>query len=363
MTQNRLILRQIVIYLFVIGMAVGFGWQADTAYARVSLTDLQNQINDLQGQVDALEGARNDDNRPDFQTQIDDIAINTELLNIICTNSPALCSDEVEVTFTTCGQSGHTRPAPGQCDAAYAGINGLDGAVTVTDGYQSWVVPQTGTYSIEAWGAQGGTQHYGIGGRGARMKGEFDLTGGQVLVIVVGQKGSDGSSFQVGGGGGTFVALNGDTPLIVAGGGGGAGNCSGYNLAQMDGKSAIGDGNGGSGGNNGTWCGCGGDGSPGGGFATDGTPSGGDAFLNGAVGDDTERPGQCVDSGLGGFGGGGNGGNGGGGGGGYEGGDGGGSISGTSPGKGGESFNTGANPEGEDGVLTGDGQVVIKLIL
>ena len=108
-------------------------------------------------------------------------------------------------------------------------------------------------------------------------------------------------------------------------------------------------------------CGCGGDGSPGGGFFTSGTPSGGGSYLGGALGDNTERPDQCVDSGLGGFGGGGNGGNGGGGGGGYEGGDGGG-LGGdfdAATGRGGESYNDGANPLGEDGVSLGEGSVTI----
>jgi len=55
MTQNRPTFRQIIIYLFVIGLATGFGWQADYAYARVSLTDLQNQIDDLQAQINAMQ--------------------------------------------------------------------------------------------------------------------------------------------------------------------------------------------------------------------------------------------------------------------------------------------------------------------
>jgi len=41
-------MRQVVISVFVVGLAIGFGWQADTAYARISLTDLQNQIGELQ---------------------------------------------------------------------------------------------------------------------------------------------------------------------------------------------------------------------------------------------------------------------------------------------------------------------------
>ena len=62
---------------------------------------------------------------------------------------------------------------------------------------------------------------------GARVRGDFTLQRGQVLKIMVGQQGKDGGSYDVGGGGGTFVALDDNTPLIVAGGGAGAGNCGG----------------------------------------------------------------------------------------------------------------------------------------
>ena len=58
------------------------------------------------------------------------------------------------------------------------------------------------------------------GGRGAYMSGEFILSEGDVLKILVGQQGS-GSSSAAGGGGGTFVATDSNTPLLVAGGGSG----------------------------------------------------------------------------------------------------------------------------------------------
>ena len=91
-----------------------------------------------------------------------------------------------------------------------------------------------------------------------------------------------------------------------------------------------------------------------------------DVVVNhGGSGDNTERPGQCVDSGIGGFGGGGNGGNSGPGGGGYQGGDAGGlGVSGQVPayGKGGRSFNSGVNPIAEDGVRVGHGEVHITLL-
>ncbi|MBU1508866.1 hypothetical protein KKD52_00790, partial [Myxococcota bacterium] len=268
------------------------------------------------------------------------------------------CYDIVDVTFTNCAQTGNTGPSQAQCDTAYAATP-LNSLVTVTAGYQYWTVPDTGDYTIEVWGAQGGNHNFGVGGNGARVKGTFSLTAGQVLKVLVGQKGMDGTNYNVGGGGGTYVALSNNSPLIVAGGGGGAGNCgAGWNLAIMNGKAATGTGDGGVGSNDGNYCACGGAGSPGGGYYTSGVPTGGQAFILGGLGDSTERPSQCVDSGLGGFGGGGNGGNGGGGGGGYQGGNGGGYL-GVVPGEGGYSYNGGTDPQGDDGVRPGHGLVRI----
>jgi len=272
----------------------------------------------------------------------------------------AVCAAPIDVTFNTCGNVGNAGPSQAQCDTTYAGTE-LQGKVTLAAGYQRWTVPYTATYTIESWGAQGGNHNFGPGGLGAHVKGNFALTQGQQLKILVGQKGMDGTMYNVGGGGGTYVAHIDNTPLLVAGGGGGAGNCGAIDALKITGKSALGDGTGGVGGNDGGWCGCGGDGSAGGGFLTNGSPSGGFAFVNGGLGDSTERPSQCVDSGLGGFGGGGNGGNGGGGGGGYEGGDAGGSLTGTPTGNGGKSFNSGASASGEDGVWAGAGKVRITL--
>ncbi len=271
----------------------------------------------------------------------------------------ACISDFTSATFTNCGQTGHLGPSQAQCDTAYSGDNPLDGAVTVMEGIQYWDVPSNATYQIEVWGAEGGVHNFGDGGRGARVRGDFDLTAGQTLKILVGQMGSDGTQYDVGAGGGTFVVQDDDTPLIIAGGGGAAGNCGGgWNLPQQDGKGATGDGEGGTSSGNGGWCGCGGAGSAGAGFNSDGQNSGARSFLNGGAGDDTERPGQCVDSGIGGFGGGGNGGNGGGGGGGYEGGDGGGAPN-PAYGTGGLSYNDGADPQMQDGVKLGHGEVII----
>ena len=125
--------------------------------------------------------------------------------------------------FESCGATGYTGPTQAQCDTSYSGTT-LDGYVTIdsaTRGIQEWEVPTTGDYIIEAWGAQGFAGDPGrSGGRGAYAVGTFKLTAGDVLYIVVGQKGSGGVN-SGGGGGGSFVVDDTGSPLVVAGGGGG----------------------------------------------------------------------------------------------------------------------------------------------
>ncbi|MGO9601589.1 MAG: hypothetical protein ACLP7Q_26730, partial [Isosphaeraceae bacterium] len=66
---------------------------------------------------------------------------------------------------------------------------------------QYYQVPTTGIYDITAFGAAGGAS-LGIsaGGLGAEVGGDFALTAGELLIILVGQAGSPG--FAGGGGGG-----------------------------------------------------------------------------------------------------------------------------------------------------------------
>ena len=105
----------------------------------------------------------------------------------------------------------------------------LGGGITISGGIYNWTVPESGTYSIEVWGAQGGASLNGsyAGGKGARMKGDFSLTKGTILKILVGQQGVAGQGGS--GGGGTFITKSDNTALIVAGGGGGAHNNAGGN--------------------------------------------------------------------------------------------------------------------------------------
>jgi hypothetical protein len=135
--------------------------------------------------------------------------------------------------FTNLGQTGRYGPSQSHANSGYSGTN-LASSVTIQNqGIQEWTVPTTGIYTIEAMGAQGGTQpEYNYGGPGALMKGEFQLQEGDKLLIAVGQKGLNTTSGdnEGGGGGGSFVALGSDistaVPLIIAGGGGGDGSDS-----------------------------------------------------------------------------------------------------------------------------------------
>jgi hypothetical protein len=73
----------------------------------------------------------------------------------------------------------------------------------VINGIQYWTVPTTGTYRVEAWGARGGQQpEYNYGGPGARVRGDFILSQGQILKILVGQMGANAQNDCGAGGGG-----------------------------------------------------------------------------------------------------------------------------------------------------------------
>jgi hypothetical protein len=124
-------------------------------------------------------------------------------------------------SFTNAGATGRTGPIQSQINSAYASTT-LAGQVTInTVGIQEWTVPATGAYSITAVGARGGGSSNT--GKGAKIYGEFNLTQGQVIKILVGQMGS--GTYNGGGGGGSFawLASSATEPLIAAGGGGGRG--------------------------------------------------------------------------------------------------------------------------------------------
>jgi hypothetical protein len=251
------------------------------------------------------------------------------------------------------------------------------------DGIQLWTVPATGIYRVEAWGAQGGNNTFSggaLGGLGARLRGDFLLTQGEVIRILVGQRlDLNTTCGGVGGGGGSFVVKNtASTPtindiLVIAGGGGGGGStATTYNgtsgtastsgTSSPNSPSGLGGVNGGGGGIPAIGC-ASPEGAGGGGFSGNGTNAtqvnvgGGAAFINGGIGGAT----VFVE---GGFGGGGGAGYGAGGGGGFSGGGAGG-LSGACDcnimggGGGGGSYNNGDSQSNSSAVHTGSGQVTI----
>jgi hypothetical protein len=257
----------------------------------------------------------------------------------------------------------------GTCDPVYSDTTFLT-AVTAsgidtfffTGAFQQFTVPCVDSITIICYGAQGGDvtvqSPYPVGAFGATMSGKFDVTEGDILTIVVGQKGnSDPSS--AGGGGASGVA-NGSTPYIVAGGG------AGFDFQDPSYPGAIGNtstsgtaGNGG-GGAGGTAGSDGDDLS----YAGNNTSRGGRGWNSGnsgSMGADGSTPNTTFTSGTFGLGGGGGSVgygwcNCGGGGGGYSGG---GSGNINQSGGGGGSYNIGTNQNNTAGSHAGAGMVII----
>jgi hypothetical protein len=272
-------------------------------------------------------------------------------------------------TFTPGGQTGRFGPSLAQ---ARSGLSGPEADTwknnteffNTSNGIQLWTVPENGTYRIETWGAQGGTLTGSQGGFGARMRGDFNLSKGEVIKILVGQT---GSLTYGGGGGGTFVTKIDNTPLIVSGGGNPTSPWSGtvrHATTSTTGVSSSAY----SGGSNGN-----------GGFSNAGA-YGGAGLLSDAQGSDScnaTRPQAFINSGIGGESCNGFGGFGGGSatdgccfgasgaGGGYSGG--GGTSSSSQFGGAGGSINTGTNQSNDSGnagtaTLSGNGRVIITAL-
>ena len=232
---------------------------------------------------------------------------------------------------------------------------------------QTWTVPKTTGYRIEAQGAQGGTANGIQGGKGARISGDFFLTEGEVIKILVGQQGVGGPNSQGhysgGGGGGTFVTRSPHNTvasiLVVAGGGGGGYTYSGTSYAGLDGLATANGGNGTggvAGGANGAY-GSTSNAGQSSGFASDAPSYGSTSYVSGGLGGLMNASWGNYSL-HGGFGGGGGAGLPSGGGGGYSGG-GSGTWSNPGGGGGGGSYNNGANALNESGIRTGHGLVVI----
>lgn len=126
-------------------------------------------------------------------------------------------------TFTTGGIQGQNGPTLTILRGAYSATSWTQNSAYLnmtTQGIQRWTVPATANYRISASGGVGGIGRLQQGGAGALMAGTFALTQSNVVQILVGHRGANGTNCG-GGGGGSFVVMADGTHLIVAGGGGG----------------------------------------------------------------------------------------------------------------------------------------------
>ena len=151
-------------------------------------------------------------------------------------------------TFTSCGQTGKFGPSLSQCQSAYSGDEVLENEFnfSISNGIQSWTVPESGTYVFEI-AAPSLHQNYS-NGRGSIITSIVNLNAGEVVKIVVGQRGvgswpvTEGSTLNIGdglgGAGGSFVYTGtiGGSGLIGAAGGGNV-NCNPTNLNSCTGSS------------------------------------------------------------------------------------------------------------------------------
>jgi len=132
-------------------------------------------------------------------------------------------------------------------------------ATTVSFSYtgaeQTWTVPANArAVMVEAWGAQGGSSHKGLGGRGGYAKATVAVTPGEILRVYVGGQGSYYTSSAaadalVGGGwNGGGHTRNGTSIYNTGGGGGGASDVRQGGTGLTDRKVVASGGGGGGGG-------------------------------------------------------------------------------------------------------------------
>ena len=148
---------------------------------------------------------------------------------------PQTLSGDASITVTYSNGGALTKAVTGTWEAGKVYTYNLSKTIPVanfdyTGDVQSYIVPFTGTYKVEVWGAEGG---YGWdmteGGKGGYSVGDVRLSKGQIVYIVVGGAGNPGSNHtQVGG-------YNG-------GGGGGSGYVGGVTNGSMQTGSRSGDG-------------------------------------------------------------------------------------------------------------------------
>ncbi|XP_014669304.1 PREDICTED: leukocyte tyrosine kinase receptor-like [Priapulus caudatus] len=167
----------------------------------------------------------------------------------------------LEYRFSTCEAEGMFGPTQEQCDSAYSNVTVSVVSEEALKGIQLWTVPNTGLYSIMAYGASGGRgANNPAFGLGAVVYAHFNFTRGDIIHLLIGQEGQsscsmgdpennceDSVSTSVlsggggGGGGATYVfTINLDTskspaqvPLLVAAGGGGGSALQGWKASMQ----------------------------------------------------------------------------------------------------------------------------------
>jgi len=137
--------------------------------------------------------------------------------------------------FNDGGIRGSVGPSQAQAIAAltitgYSAWKNDTSLFQVTNGIQRWTVPEDGTYRIQADGAANPSSQ---GGYGALIRGDFTLTNGTFLYMIVGQRPKSTLAAEHSGSGGSFVvketgaaSVVGD--ILVIAGAGGSGHVAGY---------------------------------------------------------------------------------------------------------------------------------------
>lgn len=142
--------------------------------------------------------------------------------------TPTLYPFTGTIEFTPCGNTGPVGPTLANCVTSYASAPAaaqwlnVRGRFDVVSGVQFFRVPKTGTWTITAAGARSGTSTFG--GLGISLTATFDLVAGEMVRVVVGQRGEGNAARYSGAGGASAIAVyRSETwvPLLVAGGGAG----------------------------------------------------------------------------------------------------------------------------------------------
>ena len=145
------------------------------------------------------------------------------VISLNITQNAILYTMAFPFTFTTMGTTGQTGPSSITYGTNTPGY-GTSYIMTLSSGVQVWTVPQAGNYTFVVAGSVGGRGTAGsfAAGNGAVVSGTVSLNIGELIYIVAGQAGQ-ASSYQAGGGGGTFVFRGSFSNYLLSAGGGGGG--------------------------------------------------------------------------------------------------------------------------------------------